>query len=833
MNQDFWYNMHVLGLEEHGDKSAQVVVDEVVPNMNTVQSTLREGHKGMTTLLDSFYSNKAQLTAILYNMIDNYVNWKAGINFSSDGETLTTSSDTSNTDYRSRIQELSNDLRPPQISDILAETSRHSASGSTVNFNTFFNDTEISWSATHPVGVIENSVNVELSDLENMQDINNTSVAFGDDNYLSLGEETSLNIYPFKTALGTGNAVSETKMINLGLRVRGNAGNTATRRALFWVDVGPEGINFSDSGFLGTDGDPSVLNEDNSKPDKPVIKLGDIYGSSSRYVSMGKGYYGTYVSTYWTKDPSNLTLKIQAYDPQSDIASYEYAIGTSKGATDVVDWTTLQGTREFISEIPTSQITGETRLINMSEGVSYYVSARAINGEGLVSDVTESSTAIKLDTDKPSKPGTAYITAPLIMTMSTFGYSTPVDPMVTTAPDLNISNSDKDDWENAQVPEISAAWTESNDSDSGLDRYEYVVSTSENVAVAQFTDTDKFTTDDLNMTYTGAMKNSVLEDFDTEVFVHVRAVDVAGNARDIHTIGSIKPRDPTPPKSGRMRAKVNPTDVKLYFTELPYDPETDLNGIQYSIGTSPGSDDLRAWPADGEVDFGWSHYNNYYLFNSNTQSSGTVQESSGGLYSGVSSGTTYTSTNINYVSNTSNLSADLSPDRYLTLSRSEIPEGTSIYINYRSVNGNNKVSSIRSTGPLAIDESIPEMPSLDVTYKVSNNRLHIELDDIEDPETGITSVRYAVYKSKSPLPLKSWADFETIYGINHSSFDADRYVYFSDGEVPDFTDLVVKIKITNGAGMQRIINRSLSYSDSYTAKNFQPSTTYTYPKIGF
>ena len=806
MNQDFWYNMHVMGLQEHADKSAEVVVDDVVPEMETLQSSLKQGHMGMTDMLDAFYTDKAEITAILYNMIDNYVNWKAGVNIAIDGEVLSSSTDTSNADYSTRLMELSDDLRPPQITDIQAVPSRQSVDGGTVSFNTFFNDTEISWTATHPVAVIENSINVDQSDVEDAEDVTNTSIAVGSDDYLSLGTNTSLNIHPFKTALGTGSATNETKLINLGLRVRGNAGNTATRRALFYVDVGPEGFDFSD-GFLGNEGDTSILSEDDSKPNDPVIKLRDVYNFKTSYTSSGSYGVISIARTYWTNEPETITLKIQAYDPESDISIYEYAIGTSKGETDVVDWTELQGSREFISQVPTSQITGETRLINMVEDVSYYVSVRATNGEGLVSDVTEGSSPIKYESENPSEPGVAYIAAPITMTYSIYGYSTPVDPVVETAPDLSVSDEDKDAWENASIPQISAAWTGSNDSGSGLDRYEYIVNTSENIAHEQFIESEVTETNNLGMNYTGETEGSILDNFDAEVFVHVRAVDKAGNVSDIHTIGPEKPRDPTSPKSGKLQAKLNPNDVKLYFTELPYDPETDLNGIQYSVGTSPGEADLRPWPADGEVDFGWSHQTNYNV----SQSPPPV--SNGDFYQiGY------------YIGNIAN--------RYLTIPKSDLPEGEDVYINYRSVNGHDRTSSIRSTGPVIIDESIPEMPSLDVTYKASDDRLHIELDDIEDPESGIISVEYAVYENNNPYPLKSWSNLGWIYGIRNGSFDMNKYVYFSDGEVSDYTDLKVKIRITNSAGMQRTINRNLSYTDSHTLKNYQPYQQ-TYQMIGF
>ena len=818
MNQDFWYNMHVLGLEEHGDKMAQLVVDEVVPELESVRSNLQSGQKAMTSLLDSFYSNKAEITAILYNMIDNYINWKEGINLSMSGDMFTTSGDTTDADYRTRLMELSGDLRPPQIADIQATPSR--VESSQLNYNTFFNETQISWTATHAVNVIENSINIHQADLENFSDVEDQSVAFGDDDYLSVGKNSSINIYPFKTIQD-----SDTKLVNFGLRVRGNAGNTATRRALFWVEVGPEGINFSDPGLFGTDGDPSILTNDSTKPDKPVIRLGDVYRFTNRYSGKPNFRFLPTSRTYWTNRSDNLTLVVQAYDEESDISTIEYAIGTSKGATDVVDWTDLQGSREFKSSVPTTQITGETRLINMEEGVSYYVSVRATNGEGLVSDVTESRSAIKFDKTKPSKPLPAFLTAPFVADVTILGVTTPVEPAVTFAPDLEISSSDVEDWDDMVTPEISAIWGESSDEESGILRYEYIVTTSENVAVGQFTESAKFTTNELNITYTGAMEGSVLEDYDTEVYVHVRALDKAGNTSDIHTIGPLKPRDPTSPNSGRLQAKVNPNDVKLYFTEMPYDPETDLKGIQYSVGTSPGESDLRPWPSSGQTDFSWSNYSNHYLYTQNLNKLGTSSTSSTSSTSGssgTSSGGMFGDNSIITMASATTtervITSDVFPKRYLTLSRSQIPEGANIYINYRSVNNRDMVSSIRSTGPITLDESIPEMPSFDMTFNEDESKLHIDLDDIEDPETGITSVEYAIYNNKSRINVKNWTNMHSHYGIKYGSFDLSVYYTIPSWRYTSYSELKVKIRITNGAGLQRTYEDIISVYDTYEYK---------------
>ncbi len=781
VNEDFWYNMHVEGLKEEAEKSAQLVMDDVIPRRNSVEASVKSAHKSITQILDQFYSNKAALTSILHNMVDNYLNWKQQIELETEGGSEGLAG-AGGSEYRTKLQHLAEDLMPPQITGITADPERFSAEINNIKLDNFYNTTEITWTANHGVGVIENSIQIEQGDLMNDQDILGTSIAMGSDEYLSLGENTSFTVYPFKESYIESGAIDETKLINVGLRVRGNAGNTATRRASFYVDVGPDGFAFNkDGGILGLgDDDTSVLKVDTSPPHNPVIKLGDIYPSTT---SRDFGARRRAISrTYWTNKPENLTLKIQGYDPESDIASYEYAIGTTKGGTDVIDWTELQGSREFIPEIPTSQITGQTRLMNMQEGVSYYVSVRVTNGEGMVSNVKESNWPVKLDMQKPTQPGMVYVAAPLTAEVLLLGYSTPVDPVAEEIPYLSVSQADRDAWGDAITPEVSASWSKSTDQgSSGLKGYEYVVSSSERVSATDF-EGDKVTfTRNLTMDYTGDESGSLLQDYDSEVYVHVRSIDYAGNGSDIYTIGPLQPADPTFPKGGRMQVKINTNDVKLYFTELPYDPETDLKGIQYSIGTSPGSSDLRSWLSSDQVDFEWNSIKNNRL-----------------------------STAMHRLRS--------KQDPFVTIPKSALPEGVDLYINYRVVNGHGKISGIRATGPFTHDNSIPRAPSLQAGFKLANNTLRINLNNIEDPESGIKKVRYAIYSGKSRFPVKSWKNLHTHSGIKNGKFNLSKTISFTSAQVSslqDVTKLKVKIIITNGAGMQRTITKQLKSTDVY------------------
>jgi PKD repeat protein/N-acetyl-anhydromuramyl-L-alanine amidase AmpD len=69
-----------------------------------------------------------------------------------------------------------------------------------------------------------------------------------------------------------------------------------------------------------------------------------------------------------------------SFDQHSDVARYWYAIGTSPGATDVLNWTDNYW-------YDTVRVTG----LSLSYGTTYYFSVKAENGAGLMSNVTSSN----------------------------------------------------------------------------------------------------------------------------------------------------------------------------------------------------------------------------------------------------------------------------------------------------------------------------------------------------------------------------------------------------------------------------------------------------------
>lgn len=75
-----------------------------------------------------------------------------------------------------------------------------------------------------------------------------------------------------------------------------------------------------------------------------------------------------------TSSTTQLSANLAASsDPHSDLTEYFYAIGTSAGATDVVNWT---------SNALNTSVTHTG--LSLTQGITYYFSIRAINGAGLI-----------------------------------------------------------------------------------------------------------------------------------------------------------------------------------------------------------------------------------------------------------------------------------------------------------------------------------------------------------------------------------------------------------------------------------------------------------------
>ncbi|MFO8028931.1 MAG: hypothetical protein R6U28_03645, partial [Cyclonatronaceae bacterium] len=135
----------------------------------------------------------------------------------------------------------------------------------------------------------------------------------------------------------------------------------------------------------------------------------------------------------------------------------------------------------------------------------------------------------------------------------------------------------------------------------------------------------------------------------------------------------------------------------------------------------------------------------------------------------------------------------------------DLPEGQQLYVNYRAVNNQGKKSSVRSSGPVAIDNQPPGEHSVsqNITYNYNVGRLiaHYLVEDISDPVSGVIKVEMKVTQG---------SDVDTGW-VTVEEYDVARQGTFSiSGSSAlslDFNDpasITVWARVTNGVHLQRV-----------------------------
>ncbi|MCC5908636.1 MAG: hypothetical protein JJU13_20635, partial [Balneolaceae bacterium] len=317
-------------------------------------------------------------------------------------------------------------------------------------------------------------------------------------------------------------------------------------------------------------------------------------------------------------------------------------------------------------------------------------------------------------------------------------------------------------------------------STSGLSHFEYVLRGEESIQPHQFAQ--------LAETFTGDELIILDPEFNIgeDIYWHVRAVDHAGNIGEINTFGPYQLIDYTIPQTGIMRAKPYTDRIRVFVTEPPFDPESDLLGIQYAIGTDPrGGSYIRPFPVGNTVDLEWNRQRSVSLYNSNF---------------------------LNY-------------DRHFEVTLQEIEESglrDEFYIFYRSVNTLGMTSNIAATGPLIFDTTPPLPATVDLRYNTFHNhqqggqlqnRFRITVSNITDPESGILKVEYWVERRSTPTG--GWSDISSLSGFEHfvlAEYDEPRQGTFSLNPVfsPTLmftnqnTQYRIKVRTTNASGLTTV-----------------------------
>ena len=155
-------------------------------------------------------------------------------------------------------------------------------------------------------------------------------------------------------------------------------------------------------------------------PPSAVPSVSDGAGADIAYTSSG-----TQLSANWPASS----------DPESGILRYWYAIGTTPGGTEKLGWTN-NGTNLSFTR------TG----LSLTNGQIYYVSVKAENYQGLISNITTSN-GQTADTTAPAAPGAINDGLGADITYTSSG------------------------------TQLSANWTAGSDAESGVARYWYAIGT--------------------------------------------------------------------------------------------------------------------------------------------------------------------------------------------------------------------------------------------------------------------------------------------------------------------------------------------------------------------
>ena len=268
---------------------------------------------------------------------------------------------------------------------------------------------------------------------------------------------------------------------------------------------------------------------------------------------------GTGTDIVYTTSTTQLSANWNAStDADSGISGYQYAIGTSVGGTQTVNWTSL------------GNVTTVTKGgLTLTNGQTYFFSVKAVNGAGLTGSATNSN-GQKVDTSAPGAPATVRD-------------GTGTDIVYTTS-----------------TTQLSANWNASTDADSGISGYQYAIGTS-----AGGTQTVNWTSLGNVTTYT---KTSLSLTNGQTYFFSVKAVNGAGltgNATNSNgqKVDSTAPSAPPAVRDG-VGADISTTTSTTQLSanwDASTDNESGISGYQYAIGTSAGGTQTVNWTSLGNV----------------------------------------------------------------------------------------------------------------------------------------------------------------------------------------------------------------------------------------
>ncbi len=249
------------------------------------------------------------------------------------------------------------------------------------------------------------------------------------------------------------------------------------------------------------------------------------------------------------------------------------------------------------------------------------------------------------------------------------------------------------------------------------------------------------------------------------VYLHVRGVNGAG--LETKQVSELLPAatDASAPLPPVVQAGSGPFgDLVLWFLRNAWDPQTGIKGYQYAVGTQPGMDDLRTWPAGEEVDY--------------------APEALQGTGDDLAS----------YVVPALDPTWEEAPQQ--------------LYFSVRALNGQAGVSHIAATGPVALlDDTPPEDAQLAATLDAATGELGITAD-VWDPQSGVVQATYRLLDGVaawgSDPEIRTWTNFLELAEPQKTQRSHAITVSPAENEPAfDMRYLIVELELRNAAGLVR------------------------------
>ena len=512
-----------------------------------------------------------------------------------------------------------------------------------------------------------------------------------------------------------------------------------------------------------------------------------------------------------------------AWDAQSGIKAYQYAIGTSKGGTDVTNWTTLKC--QF----------GVTKTgLSLTSGQTYYFAVRAINGVGLTGPITNSNgqTYGPTDTTAPGAPAAVR------------------DGWYIYGPDGDETDDNHD---------LFANYDAASDQESGISFYQYAIGTT-----AGGNDTVNWTTlpavglcREVCATNLAAPNGLTMGRY----YISVRAVNNAGiTGPATSSDGQYAVRnssDTTPPSAPPAVRDGTGADISTQTstTQLSanWDNSTDNeSGVRcyyYKIGTTPGGTQVvnetqtshdspisRLTVTGLNLTVGQTYYvgvksiNGTWASSAYTNSNGVTIVSGGNqapsapanVRDGTGADITYTTSNTQL---SANWDASTDPDGSVTAYQYAIgtsaggtqtlnwttlgnvttvtktglslTNGQTYYFSVKAVDNLGLAGNATNSNGQTVDTTAPSAPAnvrdgaaADIAYTTSTTQLTANWDASADAESGISGYQYAIGTTAGGTQTVNWTSLGNVTTVTKTGLT------LSNGQTYFFS-----VQAVNGAGL--------------------------------